>query len=296
MASYSYTSTTGSGANSFQGFKAFANRRPPAINNLYWVRFRDMPKCMEAGVAATAYFKDYFTGNNSDSNGLSYGGPGNDKSRLLTYYANDVTIPSRQITTGDAKTVGSLYRYPTGTTFSEISINFTLPRQLETRMFFERWMNYITEDSGNRVSWYNDSVCKFMDIMKYEKGGINPTNDETSLVSPIADQSTANQVKWNQVTGVWALSNVFPFNISNMQLTNGTGGTMSMEVSFYYERYRFYVPKNTGIQNVPDVLGSTTAATASSQQNNPAAQQQGAQTATVTATANGLGQQTGSTK
>jgi len=285
----SFTSTTGSGANSFQGFRAFVNRKPPSINNMYWVRFRSMPNCMSPG---GTYFTDFFTGNNADTSGLSYGGPGNDKSRMLTYYANDVTIPSRQITTGDAKTVGSLYRYPTGTTFSEISISFTLPRQLETRVFFERWMNYITEDSGNRVSWYNDAVCPFMDIMKYEKGGINPTNDTVSLVNPTADQNTAGQVKWNQVTGCWALSNVFPFNISNMQLTNGPAGTMSMEVSFYYERYRFYVPKNSGVQNVPDTLGNQQATQASSLQNDPAAQQQGSQTATVTTTANGSGQQT----
>lgn len=287
----SYTSTTGSGANSFQGFRSFVNRKPPSINNMYWVRFRSMPPCMSSG---SAYFQDFFSSNNADTSGLSYGGPGNDKSRMLTYYANDVTIPSRQITTGDAKTVGSLYRYPTGTTFSEISINFTLPRQLETRIFFERWMNYITEDSGNRVSWYDDAVCPFMDIMKYERGGINPTNDATSLVNPTADQSTAGQVQWNQVTGCWALSNVFPFNISNIQLTNGTGATMSMEVSFYYERYRFYVPKNSMPQNLADNLGDTQAATASNLQNQPAATAQGSQTATVTTTSNGQGQQTGS--
>ena len=256
-----FKATYGSGANSFQGFKAFVSRRPPSYNNLYWVRFRTIPPCLAR--VPGGYFNNFFSGNNSDTTGNSFGGPGSDEARMLSYYANDVTIPSRQLTTGDAKTVGSLYRYPTGTTFSEISINFTLPRALETRMFFERWMNYITEDSSNRVSWYQDSVCDFMDIVKYDRGGVIPTTDSISVVTPTADARTKNTVKWNQATGVWALSNVYPFNISNVQLTNGTAGTLSMEVSFYYERYRFYQPKNTGAVEVVDSIGTAAAVTAS---------------------------------
>jgi len=246
-----FKATNGSGANSFQGFRAFVSRNPPSYNNLYWVRFRSAPKIM----SSIPFFTDFFSGNNNDSSGLSLGGPGSDNSRLLTYYANDVTIPSRQITTGDAKTVGALYRYPTGTTFSEISINFTLPRNLKTRMFFERWMNYMTEDSGNRVSWYDDAVCPFLDIFKYERGGVNPTSGLVSLVSPDADSSVKDTVKWNKVTGAWVLTNAFPFNISNVQLNNGPAATMSMEVSFYYERYRFYQPSNSGVESIPDYLG-----------------------------------------
>ena len=246
-----FKATNGSGANSFQGFRAFVSRNPPSFNNLYWVRFRSAPKIL----GGSAFFSDFFSGNNGDSSGLALGGPGSDNSRLITYYANDVTVPSRQITTGDARTVGSMYRYPTGTTFSEISINFTVSRDMKTRMFFERWMNYMTEDSGNRVSWYDDCVCPFLDIFKYERGGVNPTNDQVTVVSPTGDKRVKNTVKWNKVTGVWALSNVFPFNISNVQLSNGPAATMNMEVSFYYERYRFYQPSNSGVESVPDSLG-----------------------------------------
>jgi hypothetical protein len=246
----------GSGSNSFQGFKAFASRKPPSFNNLYWVRFRGEPEILKKFGGAS--FAAYFTGDNSDTLGGSFGGPATDQARMLSYYANDVTIPSRQITTGDAKTVGAMYRYPTGTTFSEISINFTVPRSLETRMFFERWMNYMAEDSGNRVSWYNESVCPFMDIMKYERGGIIPPSDK---VSSTIDPRNRETVKWNQVTGAWVLSNVFPFNISNVQLSNGPAATVSMEVSFYYERYRFYQPNNIGVSEIVDSRGTDVAYT-----------------------------------
>lgn len=257
-----YTSTHLSGANSFQGFKAFASRRPPSYNNLYWVRFRATPSTLKS--KSSSFFDPFFDGGATSASGISYGSSGRDESRLINYYANDVTVPSRQITTGDVKTVGSLYRYPTGTTFSEISINFTLSRDLQTRTFFERWMNYITEDSGNRVSWYDDITCPFMDIFKYERGGVNPTSSGVSVVSPTADVSTKDLVKFNKVTGVWCLSKVFPFNISNIQLTNGQAGLLSMEVSFYYERYRFYVPKDTGTTDIPKSIGARAATEISS--------------------------------
>lgn len=277
-----FKATDGSGANSFQGFRAFVGRKPPSYNNLYWVRFRTPPTILNS-TGRDPFFRDFFNGNNNDTSGYSYGGPGSDKSRLLTYYANDVTIPSRQITTGDAKTVGSLYRYPTGTTFSEISINFTVSRDLVTRMFFERWMNFITEDSGNRVSWYKESVCPFLDIFKYERGGSNPTSGNVSLVSPTADTTTKNTVKWNKVTGAWVLTNVFPFNISNVQLSNGPAATMSMEVSFYYERYRFYQPSNSGVESVPDSLGIPVAsASAAAIQSQPGAVTNNGTTTTAT--------------
>ena len=92
-------------------------------------------------------------------------------------------------------------------------------------------------------------------IFKYERGGVNPTSGLVSLVSPDADSSVKDTVKWNKVTGAWVLTNAFPFNISNVQLNNGPAATMSMEVSFYYERYRFYQPSNSGVESIPDYLG-----------------------------------------
>ena len=144
-------------------------------------------------------------------------------------------------------------------TFDVWTITVINDTDFKWRTLFERWMNYITEDSGNRVSWYDDITCDFLDIFKYERGGVNPSSSGVSVVSPTADDSTKDLVKFNKVTGVWSLSNVFPFNISNIQLTNGQAGLLSMEVSFYYERYRFYVPKDTGTTDIPKTIGTTAA-------------------------------------
>ncbi|UYA57501.1 tail tube protein [Synechococcus phage S-CREM1] len=250
-----------SGANSFQGFLSLARREAPSYNNLYWVRFRSKPKVLDKSV----WFNDFFNDGNTS-------GPGTDKSRLLTYYATDVTVPSRQLTTGEIKSVGSMWRYPTSTTFSEVSVQFIVPRTYKTRTFFERWMNYTANDASQRVSWYDDVCTSYIDIFKYERGGANPydQNAELSLTNPSQRNFTTN--KWNKCVGVWTMKNAFPFNISSMQLQSGPANYATMEVSFYFERYRFYVPNNDGIEEVAVSLGSKgVAASAAAQQQATAA-------------------------
>jgi hypothetical protein len=252
-----------SGPNSFQAFRSLVSRQAPATTNLYWVRFRKPPNIFYAGGISR-----YSDGISASNNGITEG-PGSDQSRLLTYYATDVTVPSRQITTGDAKTVGSMYRYATGTSYSEISIQFILPRTMFTRMYFERWMNWTSNDSTQKVSWYDDYVCSHLDIFKYERGGMTPSpsdwNSYASVVAPRGETKPsyenykASSIKFNRCSGVWVLKNAYPFNISNINLNAGPGNLLSMEVSFYYERYRFYVPRDIelGDVNIPVTLGTT---------------------------------------
>ena len=53
--------------------------------------------------------------------------------KLLNYYADSVNLPSKQVTTGTYNR-GSAVRYATNSTFSQISINFRIPRSGETRV------------------------------------------------------------------------------------------------------------------------------------------------------------------
>lgn len=245
----SKTATTDlSGANSYQGFKSLVSRQVPATANLYWIRFRSVPTVL----AGWNYGVQAFNNN-------SYaGGPGTDQARLLTYYATDVTVPSRQITTGEAKQVGAMYRYATGTSFSEISIQFILPRSMFTRMLFERWMNYTANDASQKVAFYDDYVCSHIDIFKYERGGVSPVaagpsyGNLSKLQRTNVDRFYKTAPKWNRLSGVWTLKNAYPFNISNINMNAQPNGLLTMDVSFYFERYRFYYPK-TNETNIPDI-------------------------------------------
>lgn len=211
------------GQNSIQNFMSHMQANPPALTSLYHVEFTTLP----------AVLSKY-------SSEFSLEGP---LGKNLTYYANEISIPSRQITTGEQKAVGSMYRYPTSTTFSEISMQFTLPRNMQTRTFFERWMNYISNDANQYVAPYENSVCPAINIYKLERGGGGSAAGKPGL-SP--------QAQYNAVTALWKLYNVFPFNISSFNLSNAQSNLINMEVTFYYERYRFYKQGNfpTGSQTV----------------------------------------------
>jgi hypothetical protein len=243
-----------SGANSYQGFRSLVGRESVSYNNLYWVRFRQPP----AVLSGSTWFNDFFASGES--------GPGHDKSRLLTYYASDVTVPSRQLTTGEIKSVGSPWKYVTGTSFSEISITFILPRTYKTRTFFERWMNYASNDASQNVAWYDDVTSSYLDIFKYERGGQIPYDQAsmTSLVNP--SQFKTSTVSWNKCVGVWCMKNAFPFNISSMSLSSASANYLSMEVSFYFERYRWYVPKIEGYEYTATQLGASGTRSSQSQQ------------------------------
>lgn len=221
------------GQNSIQEFMSHMQKNPPAYSSLYHVEFSKLPNVlMKNGSAIAGEF------NLGDSGSLG---------RNLTYYANEVTVPSRQITTGEQKAVGSMYRYPTSTTFSEISMQFTLTRDMLTRTFFERWMNYISSDANQYVSPYNDCIVPELNIWKLERGG----------GAPVSKPGLQAGAMYNQVTAVWRLYNVFPFNISSFTLSNAQSNLINMEVSFYFERYRFYKQGNIPGAGAQDIDGAT---------------------------------------
>lgn len=191
-------------------------QNPPAYSSLYHVEFSKLPTAVEKNNIGEFALGD------------------TPLSRNLTYYANEVSVPSRQITTGEQKAVGTMYRYPTSTTFSEISMQYTLPRNMLTRTFFERWMNYISNDANQYVLPYDDCVVPEVNIWKLERGG----------GAPVSKPGLQPGAQYNQVTAVWRLYNVFPFNISSFNLSNAQSNLINMEVTFYYERYRFYKQGN----------------------------------------------------
>jgi len=215
------------GQNSIQNFMSHMQVNPPAYSSLYHVDFTKLPTVLNNKNIAIFRLGDTTLSKN------------------LTYYANEISIPSRQITTGEVKTVGAMYRYPTSTTFSEISMQFTLTRDMLTRTFFERWMNYISNDANQYVFPYDECVIPEVNIYKLERGG----------GAPVAKAGVLPGTQYNQVTALWKLYNVFPFNISSFNLSNAQSNVINMEVTFYYERYRFF--QGNGVPFKSDIDGAT---------------------------------------
>ena len=161
---------------------------------------------------------------------------------LLDYYCNNLSLPSKQITTGTTVSVGSPWRYATGTAFSQFNANFIIPRSQYTRTFFERWTQVMANDSNQFAGFYDDYVSPVVRIYKWERGGGDPAAITDDMRRAIAENPgiTYSLARYYKVTACWELQNCFPYNIGTIQLNNAAATPMNLTVGFYYERYRFY--------------------------------------------------------
>ena len=179
---------------------------------------------------------------NPPSSGFDVNLESNDLSWLLDFYADTVNLPSKQITTSQTPYVGSPFKYATNTTYSQISIQFRMPRSQYSRNFFERWTTLMASDSEQYTRYYDDYVCPKMMIYKWERGGGGLAVTDPELIASIRESGSADMLlaRKYQLTAAWELRNLYPYNIGSIQLNNSNAQTMTLSVGFYYERYRFY--------------------------------------------------------
>ena len=220
---------------SFQEFISRTKGRDnsPSFTNLYSVRFMS-PSMMRTYTPAN--FLGPVQTEKFDI------GSTNDLDWLLDYYADTVNLPSKQVTTSQTPYVGSPFKYATNTAYSQISINFRMPRSQYSRNFFERWTTMMASDSEQYTRYYNDYVCPKMMIYKWERGGGGLAVTDPELIASIRESGSADMLlaRKYQLTAAWELRNLYPYNIGSIQLNNSNAQTMTLSVGFYYERYRFY--------------------------------------------------------
>ena len=225
---------------SFQEFisKTKGKDNAPSFTNLFSVRFQS-PPMLQSQVANVT------TGpllENPAESRLDVNQTSNDLGMLLDYYADTVNLPSKQITTSQTPYVGSPFKYATNTAYSQISINFRMPRSQYSRNFFERWTTMMASDSEQYTRYYNEYVCPKMMIYKWERGGGGLAVSDPELIAAIRESGSADILlaRKYQLTAAWELRNLYPYNIGSVQLNNSNAQTMTLSVGFYYERYRFY--------------------------------------------------------
>lgn len=222
----------------YPSFQEFISRtkgkdNAPSFTNLYSVRFMS-PSMMRTYTPAN--FLGPVQTEKFDI------GMSNDLEWLLDYYADTVNLPSKQITTSQTPYVGSPFKYATNTAYSQISIQFRMPRSQYSRNFFERWTTLMASDSEQYTRYYNDYVCPKMMIYKWERGGGGLAVSDPELIASIRESGNADILlaRKYQLTAAWELRNLYPYNIGSIQLNNSNAQTMTLSVGFYYERYRFY--------------------------------------------------------
>ena len=210
---------------SLQAFQSSIKQRDmsPALTNLWSIHFTSPPMLYPGGAVVGSNLQ-------AETGDLSF---------LLDYYAENVNLPSKQITTGTVLNIGNAYRYATGSSFSQFQMTFRMPASQKTRMFFERWASLMANDANNLTEFYETYCAPRVLIYKWERGGGGFAITDQASISALQGQGV-NIFQKYRITGCWVLQNVFPFNIGSAQLDNSNAKVMTLPVSFYYERYRFY--------------------------------------------------------
>ena len=220
----------------YPSFQEFLSRtkgkdNSPSFTNLYSVRFSS-PRMLQTPLVLVGPTQPSVFDVNQN----------NDLNWLLDYYADSVNLPSKQITTSQTPYVGSPFKYATNTAYSQISINFRMPRSQYSRNYFERWTTMMASDSEQYTRYYDEYVSPKMMVYKWERGGGGLAVSDPELIAAIRESGNADILlaRKYQLTAAWELRNLYPYNIGSIQLNNSNAQTMTLSVGFYYERYRFY--------------------------------------------------------
>jgi len=163
-----------------------------------------------------------------------------DHMRIFSLYASEVNTPTKQITTGGYRAIGSEINYATGSTFSEMSVRFLIPRSYVSVLAFERWMTLMANDANQFVDYYSEYTAPIFYIYKLERGSKRDIIPEDRGAYERAGGKDRTWPKFNKAVAGWHIYNVFPKSIGTLQFSNAPGELVTLDVTFSYERYRFF--------------------------------------------------------
>lgn len=176
-----------------------------------------------------------------------------DHMRIFSLYASEVNTPTKQITTAGYRAIGSEINYATGSTFSEMSVRFLIPRSYVPVLAFERWMTIMANDANQYVDYYSEYVAPIFYIYKLERGSTRILRPESDSEYEKAGGSSRNWPRYNKAVAGWHIYNVFPKSVGTLQFSNAPGELVTLDVTFAYERYRFFSdPKSAGANRKND--------------------------------------------
>lgn len=138
--------------------------------------------------------------------------------RALTYRCENAQLPGRTLATTEQKTYGPVEKHPYLTTYADIDLTFIIDDNMESKVFFDAWLNYI-----NPMFNYN---------MRYKE------NYATTI--------TVNQYDVrNKLSYSVNLYDAFPISMNQLDLDWNADGYHKLSVTFAYTYW-----KNNSLQAV----------------------------------------------
>jgi hypothetical protein len=149
--------------------------------------------------------------------------------RSLNYRCENATLPGRTFATTEQKTYGPIEKFPYLTTYTDIDLTFIVDDDMQQKIFFDGWMDYI-----NPLYNYN---------IRYK-------SDYTTAI-------TINQYDvQNKLTYSVNLYDAYPISINQMDLDWSNDGHHKLVVTFAYTTWQNNSLQAAGMQLLDYGIGS----------------------------------------
>ena len=127
--------------------------------------------------------------------------------KSLTYRCETAQLPGRTFATTEQKTYGPIEKYPYLNTYGDLDLTFIVDDDMNQKVFFDAWMNYINPLYNNNMRYKGDYSTTIV-INQY-----NVSNELTYSVN---------------------LIDAYPISINQMDLNWGDDGYHKISVTFAY--------------------------------------------------------------
>jgi hypothetical protein len=158
--------------------------------------------------------------------------------RSLKYRCENAQLPGRTLATTEQKTYGPIEKHPYLNTYNDINLTFIVDDDMQQRILFDAWLNYINPSYSNNMRYKSD-YATILKINQYDVTG--------------------------QLTYSVNLYDAFPLSMNQMDLDWNGDGYHKLNVTFAYTYWQNNSLQALGMQlvdyginAVADVLNSPT--------------------------------------
>jgi hypothetical protein len=153
--------------------------------------------------------------------------------KSLTYRCETAQLPGRTFATTEQRTYGPIEKYPYLNTYGDLDLTFIVDDDMNQKVFFDAWMNYINPLYNNNMRYKGDYSTTIV-INQY-----NVANELTYSVN---------------------LIDAYPISINQMDLNWGDDGYHKLSVTFAYTYWQNNSLQALGMELVDAGINSVSSA------------------------------------
>ena len=143
--------------------------------------------------------------------------------RSLKYRCENAQLPGRTLATTEQKTYGPIEKHPYLNTYNDINLTFIVDDDMQQRILFDAWLNYINPSYSNNMRYKSD-YATILKINQYDVTG--------------------------QLTYSVNLYDAFPISMNQMDLDWSGDGYHKLNVTFAYTYWQNNSLQALGMQLV----------------------------------------------